>query len=171
MTKFQTPNVPFVQANFVGDKHRPTALIIDLSETTSEKGAALGIANRLHKRNSPAKSHHYIVDEAETYRGVWDNHAAYNSPHRAISVLVCAQPVENVDMWEDSSSRPVLERTVDLVAKLLLAHKIRPRYLDADGETHWRKHRFRHRGGILINVRGAWPYEAFLSDVRSSMIT
>lgn len=155
MTKFQSPNVPFVEACFVGSKHRPTAIVLDLSMTTSDKGAALGVASNLHRPNGPSKSFHYLVDEAETYRGVWDNYATYGSPHRAISVLVCSQPVEQPSLWEEN--REVMNRAAYLVADLCLAHKIKPRYLHYENLERWLKRRSRRNGGIFVRAPGVWP--------------
>lgn len=170
MTKFHAPNVPFVEARHTGSKQKPTAIVLDLSMTTSDKGAALGIATRLHKRNAPANSYHYIVDEAQIYRGVWDNVAAHNSPYRAIDILICAQPHERVAMWEDATAKSVLTRAAELVADLILTYKIKPRYLSEVGEMHWKKHRTRRRGGIIIRVPGEWPSRSFLTDVKTHLV-
>lgn len=169
MAKHPVPNVPFVQARNFGDPQKPTAIVLSLSSTTSERGAALGIASNLHKATAPLDSYHYIVDEAETYRCVPESLAAYSSPYRAIDVLICAQPHEEVAMWEDATATRVMHRAADLVADLILAHKIRPRYLDLKAEIKWFDRRRRRRGGLIVRVDGTWPYEAFLKDVKSQI--
>lgn len=169
MRKSKAPNVPFVEAYLMGSRQRPTAIVIDLSMTTSEKGAALGIATRLHHRNSPSNSYHYMVDEAEVYRGVWDDLAAYSSPHKALNILVCANPHEDVRMWEQQSEKAVLDRTAKLVADLILAYKIKPRYLDGDEWSRWMKRRSLRTGGIIVRVPGTWPKDYFLRQVKSQL--
>lgn len=167
MRKFQAPKVPFVEAYNVGGKQKPTAIVLSLSSTTSEKGAALGIANNLHKANAPMNSYHYVVDAVETYRCVFDNVAAYSSPYRAIDILVCAEPLADAHLWSAKGSTKVLRRAADLVADLLLFYKIPVRYLDEEAELSWFKRKWRHRGGIIVAVPGAWPYDAFMTEVRS----
>lgn len=171
MARYPVPDVPFVQARNVGGPHKPTAIVLSLSETTSSEGAALGIAQNLHKSSAPLNSYHYLVDEAKVYRGVPDGVAAYSTPHRALDVLICAEIHSNEwPLWEDSTATRVMHRAADLVADLCLAHKIRARYLDESSESKWLSHRWRRRGGLIVRVRGEWPYEAFLSDVKAQMI-
>lgn len=167
MPRFQTPNVPFVEARMMGPKQKPTAIVLDLSFTTSDKGAALGIARHLHSRNAPSTSFHYVVDEAEIYRGVWDDRSAYDCPHRAINILVCAQPQEHVDAWDEAI--PVLHRTASLVADLILAYKIKARYLDEASKQKWLKRRWRHRGGLIVRIPGTWPRTKFLDAVHDQI--
>lgn len=170
MPKHVLPAIPFVEADRVGGSQKPTSIILKISSTTSDKGAALGVAQYQHQPRGPMLSFHYIVDNETTYNCVPVNVASYANPHRAISVLICAQPHEDEAMWEDATATPVLHRTADLVADLMLAYKIRPRYLTGEAEEKWFKHRWRHRGGLLVKIPGAWPYESFLLDVRSQMI-
>jgi hypothetical protein len=167
MVKHALPDIPFVEASHVGGSQRPTAIVIKLSSTTSDRGAALGIAQNLHRSNAPHESYHYIVDNCTTYQGVPIRTASYSNPHQAISLLICAQPHEVEPMWEDATARLVMHRAAALVADLTLTYKIRPRYLQDEATAKWRKHRWRRRGGILINVPGTWPYESFLLDVRT----
>jgi hypothetical protein len=169
MGKHVLPDITFVEARHVGSSQKPTAIVLKLSSTTSDKGAALGIAQNLHRQNAPHESYHYIVDNEMTYQGVPVNVASYANPHRAISVLLCAQPHEAEPLWEDGSARKVMYRTAKLVADLVLTYKIRPRYLSIEAEERWRKHRWRRRGGIILHVQGAWPKEAFLLDVRTQI--
>jgi hypothetical protein len=169
MAKHAVLPIPFVEARHVGKKQKPTAIVLDLSATTSEKGAALGIAMYHHSINAPSESHHYIVDEAETYRCVPDNVSAYRSPYRALSVLICAQPHEYEPLWEDATAALVLYRAAELVASLLSTYKIPVRYLDADDEQKWINHSWRRRGGLIVQAIGTWPYESFLNDVEGNL--
>jgi hypothetical protein len=159
MSKYVAPSIPFVEARHVGRKQKPTAIVLSLSSTTSEKGAALGIASYHHSASSPLVSHHYIIDEAETYRCISDNVAAYHSPHGAISILLCAEPDEFEPHW------PVLTRAAELVAVLIYGYGIPNRYLDEEMEESWKKHKWRRRGGLIVRAAGTWPYSAFLDDV------
>jgi hypothetical protein len=172
MSKFQPPVMPFVEAHNKGRKQRPTAIVLRSSFTTSEKGAALGIANNLHKRNAPNESYHYIVDEATTYRGVWDNVTSYygaEDPRGALSINMCSQPVMDASFWDDGEHVKVLDRTVDLVAQLVLAYKIPVRYLDVEDQLRWSKFKTRRRGGLIVRVAGEWPYDQFLSNVKTQI--
>lgn len=168
MNKIQAPSVPYVEAYLHGTKQKkPTAITLDLSETTSEKGAALGIANRLHRSTAPSRSYHYTVDEAETYQGVWDNVASFGNPYRAISILLCADIREEDDMWAEPMANYAMHNAAELIAKLVLAYKIRPRYLEGKARVRWLTRRSRHRGGIILRIPGAWPREEFLDDIRA----
>jgi hypothetical protein len=170
MSKRQLPVVPFVEAARVGGKQKPTAISIMLSDTTSEKGSALGVAQYHHRPNGPMISFHYIVDNAMVYQCVRNNVAAYGNPHNAINILICARPHEQEDLWEDASARPVLHKAASLVADLMLVYNIKPRYLEDKALEKWLRHKWRRRGGLMIRVPGTWPYESFLLDVKSQML-
>lgn len=170
MPRHALPPIPLVEARNIGPKQKPTAIHLTISQTTSDKGAALGVASYLHSFNAPARSHHFVVDEAITYRCVPTSHAAASFPYRSLSVHICAQPHEEWPMWEDATATRVMHRAADLVADLCLTHKIKPRYLDEGGLARWTKHRWRMNGGIMVRVLGTWPYEAFLGDVKSQMV-
>lgn len=168
MPKHRVPDFPYVEAHNVGMPQIPTAIILRLSGTTSKKGAALGIANYHHGRGAPLESHHFILDEAVTYRCVPDRVQAYNSPFRAISILICAQPHEYEPLWDELGSLvPVLRRATELVADLTLAHRIRPVYAH---EPSWLKHRWRRRGGLVVHAKGSWPSEAFMGEVQTHRV-
>lgn len=170
MARRAMPRFPFVEARHVGDAQKPTAVVLKLSSTTSEEGAALGIANYHHRPGAPFLSYHYIVDEARVYQCVPDNVSAYSNSYRAINILICAEPQEDVALWHSPTTAPVMHQAAALVADVLLAYKIRPRYLDLDAETRWLEHRWRRRGGIIVRAEGAWPYESFLGDVEAQMV-
>ena len=162
-------HIPLVEAHYVGGKQRPTAIVLSLSETTSDKGAALGIASYHHKANSPKRSHHFIIDEATTYRCVSASKTAVGLPRGALSVHVCAELHEYVPLWEEGTASLVMYRAATLVAELCKTYKIRPVYLDADQYKRWTRHPWRHRGGIYVDVRGTWPSQGFLDDVNAKL--
>ena len=169
MVKDLAPNVPFIEAHRKGGKQRPTAIVLRSSFTTSEKGAAMGIANNWHVKTSPALSTHYVVDEAETYQCVPDKIVSYygaQDPKGALSITICSEPLEYEAFWDDAIHAKVLDRVADLVAQLALAYRIPVRYLDGGGTYHWNKWKRRARGGIIVRVDGAWPMNAFLADVQ-----
>ena len=169
MARHAVPNYPYVQARNVGGKQRPTAIVLSLSNTTSDSGSALAIANYHHSTVAPQKSYHYVVDEDNIYRCAPLDVAVYGNPHRGIGVHICAQPHESTPLWEDGSAARVMTRAADLVADLVLAHRIPARNLTGAAEDKWFKHRWRRRGGIIVRVQGAWPYTSFLTDVRAQM--
>lgn len=170
MKNYPIPNVPFVEAAHVGSPQKPTAIVLNLSSTTSERGSALGIASWHHQPSSPNKSYHYIVDEEEVYRCIPHRIASYGNHYRAISVLMCAQPHEVEPLWADASGSRVLHRTASLLADLMLFEGIKSRYLDEEAEKKWLKHRWRRRGGLMIKVPGAWPYKSFLGDIEAQLV-
>lgn len=169
MTRCTLPNVPFVEAHNQGTNQSPTAIFVTISSTTSDKGAALGVANWHHSPIAPTVSYHYVVDEGETYRCVPDHVASYGNPYKAINVHICAQPQDFVEAWSVGTAKPALERAAELVADLIVAHKIRLRYLDLEAEHRWLKHRWRHNGGIRVRVPGSWPSEDFLNLVKAQV--
>jgi hypothetical protein len=166
MAKHAVPDVPFIEARNVGTAQKPTAIVLRMSSTTSEQGAALAIATYHHSPISPMVSHHFIVDAVSTYRCVPDSIAAYQNPYRSLSVLICAQPHEYNPFYENDDVSRVLDRSTALVADLLLSYKIPVRYLDTELEGKWIAHKWRRRGGIIVKARGIWPYETFLSLVK-----
>lgn len=169
MAKYPPPIVPFVEARYVGSKQKPTAIFIKLSSTTSEKGAALGIANYHHAANSPLVSYHYIVDEDAVYQCVPNNIAAYGNPYRALNILVCAEPQIRINFWDDPSMYRVIFRTARLLANLIPMYNISVQYLDSEEEKYWHKRRVRRRGGLVAPPVGIWPYRMFLEDIKSHM--
>lgn len=169
MRRYQPPNIPFVEARYTGGKQkRPTVIILTLSFTTSEKGAALAVANRHHRSTSPTYSCHYVVDEAEAYRCIPDDVSAYHGYKRAIEINICAEPIEDESSWYNHTQHAVIQRTAKIVADLLLTYKIPTRYLDNDAETRWTtKRKSRRLGGIIIRVPGAWPHDLFMTYVNA----
>jgi hypothetical protein len=169
MAKHVELNWPLIQAKHVGPEQRPTAIMLSISSTTSENGAALAIAKYHHSASAPLVSYHYIVDASKTYRCMSDFVSSYAHPHGALSVMLCAQPHEYSPYAEVSNSR-VMNRAASLIADLLKLHKIPVRYLDDDLEKKWVKHKWRRRGGIIAPVIGMWPYESFLLLVKLKLL-
>lgn len=169
MARHKMPNYPYVQARNVGGKQKPTAIVLHLSNTTSEKGAALGVANYHHRFDAPHKSYHYIVDESKIYRCVPINVASYGNPYQAINILLCMQPQEVFRNWLDSPETKALAKAVDLIADLMLAYRIPARNLTGVAEQKWFKRRWRRRGGLILRIRGDWPRN-FIDDVAAAMI-
>lgn len=165
------PNVPFVEARYKGGKQKPKVILVRSSSTTSEEGAALAIATRWNQISSPEFSCHYILDEARTYRCVPDRNVAFHDANSkgVVSINVCYEPFEDMTYWVREPYSDVMDSTANLVAKLCLTHRIRPRLLNAELESRWRKWRTRRRGGILIRVDGAWPDKSFVDMVQSHM--
>lgn len=170
MAKHAVPNYPYVQARNVGGKHRPTAIVLSLSDTTSDKGAALAIASYHNSAVAPHKSYHYVVDDDHIYRCVPLDVAAYGNPYKAIAVHICAQPHETLPLWENGSAKKVLYRTADLVADLMLTYRIPARNLTGAAEDKWFKHRWRRNGGLIVRAAGVWPHTSFLDDVKAQMV-
>jgi hypothetical protein len=170
MARQVVPNYPYVQARNVGTNHRPTAVVVSLSDTTSEKGAALAIAKYHNSPGAPHKSYHYVVDENSIYRCVPLNVAAYGNPNRAISVHICAQPQESLSLWDNGSEARVLHKAATLVADLMLTYRIPARNLVGAAEEKWFNHRWRMRGGLIVRAKGVWPYTSFLDDIKAQMV-
>lgn len=168
MARHPAPNVPLIQARLYGSSQVPTAIVIDLSDSTSAEGAALAIANYHHTSTQAAKSHHYIVDEGVVYRCVDARRAAYHCPHQALSVLLCAPYKDHVGMWDEHPT--LIFKAADLVAQLCLHHRIRPRMLDSQGTDQWLRHRWRMRGGIIVRAPGAWPTETFMQILSTRIV-
>lgn len=123
----------------------------------------MGIANYWHSSHAPKLSCHYVVDEEFVYRCVPDDREAYSSKfdsRGSISINVCSMPTLNHESWQSGEYASVLEQTARLVAELSKTHKIPVRYVDLLDNR-----RIFTRGGIQINVRGAWPTDTFLDMV------
>lgn len=157
-------NIPFVQAHHTGPKQRPTAIVIRTSFTTSDAGAALGIAYAWHDPTNRVDSCHYVIDEMQAFRCVPDRLASrslytlrFNK--RAIVINVCHNPpVAPVDR--------VTHLAAKQVARLCRLHKIRPRLLDGDDQLRWIEHPWKHRGGIILATAGPFPTIEFFDLVK-----
>lgn len=155
--------IPFIEARNHGGKQRPKSVLIRLSETTSDRGAALGIANNWHRNVSFMDSCHYVLDRELTFQCVPSNLIAYSTPYDSkgtISINVCSQPVFDATFWRDPDYEVMFDRTAALVAGLTSKHRIPVRYVDLTKHRGW----FR-KGGIILAVKGGWPADDFLTKV------
>lgn len=176
MSKLKTPTVPFVEARHQSSKQRPTAIELSFSYTTSDEGAALGIAYAWHKSKTSYEPSHYVVDEATVYRCVPDKIVAgipeYSEP-RAIRVQICAQPISGSQFWDDTEHAKVLHRAAKLLAELCWTHKIPIVFLNEDDKNRWRAWRRRGRGGIFLREylpAENFPAMTFLSDIKAQQV-
>lgn len=163
MTSTLMQTIPFVEARHIGGKQRPKSILIRVSNTTSQTGAAFGIASAWHKVANNVDSCHYVVDEESTFQCVPDRiqaMATHYGSKNTISINVCAQPASRATDWFDLEHNAVFERTAKLVADISDRYKIPVR--DTNWITH---HPWFFRGGIIVCVKGAWPTEQFLDEV------
>lgn len=170
-SKYDLPYMPYVEARFQFGKQKPTAILLRGSFTTSNKGAALGVAQMWHSAPDPWKAGHYTIDEELRFRCVEDHVVAGTqecADRGGIRIAVCAEPVGREIFWNEKLHGLVLNKAARLVAELTLAHKIPVRYLDEQALAKWHKHPWRKRGGIFIeDPTTGFPYESFLSEVQA----
>jgi hypothetical protein len=154
-------NTPFVEAIHKGDRHKPTSIVIRLSDTTTAKGAALGLAKAWHRSRSLNKSAHFVVDEEMIYQCVDVKMAAKHSgvyDKGTICVVICGEmsdfdnlsqmPAELADAWANAAK---------LVGTLCSELRIRRRILTDEQKSEWIKWRSRSRGGIINRIGGDIP--------------
>lgn len=168
MTKYEAPQLPYVESRYQGGKQKPTAIILRGTMTTSDEGAALGLAQMWHRAPSPWKSGHYTVDARKMYRCTPDDVVAGNDDYSdpgAIRIAVCGEPCSNDRFWHEEMHMPVIFNTAKLVAELSLVYKIKVAYLDESSRARWEKRPSRRRGGIIVDTPSGWPFETFLSEV------
>jgi N-acetylmuramoyl-L-alanine amidase CwlA len=156
-------NIPFVQAHHIGKKQRPTAIVLRTSFTTSDGGAAHGIAQAWHNSNNRIDSCHYVIDERQIIRCIPDNRASrsiYTSSYRkAITINVCYDPPSvPLDV--------IVNRTAKQVARLCKLHRIKLRLLTKEQELEWLNRPWKHRGGIILKTAGYFPSEKFFTRVQ-----
>lgn len=171
MSRFQPPVAPFVESRFQGRKQRPKAIFLSSSHTTSEKGAALGLADAWHRARSGLPAPHYVVDEHAIYRCIPDHKESERRPGGgAIHVHLCSEPLDDVSFWDDAEHVKVLDLAEDLVAQLALAHKIPIRLLSKKHEDRWLDEHWLRRRGVVNQIVGEFPTERFLQNVREQMV-
>lgn len=164
--KLYGTNIPWVEAAHRDGRQRPTAILLRTSWTTSDRGAANGIAQAWHKPSNKIDSCHYVVDDYQTIRCVPDKiHAYHTKPTEgtsinfkgAISINVCHNP--------PTAPRPeVIARVALLTARLCKLHRI-PVSIVED-EVHWLRHKWKSRGGIILKTVGEFPTNHFLNCVK-----
>ena len=161
--------MPYIEARNKFGRQKPTAIIIKPSFTTSEKGAAYGIAYGWFLSNKPWWSGHYSIDARKTYRSVIDTVIAGTKEDHdrgGIRIAVCAEPLDRTVMWHPKEHKVVLHRLADLVADLVLCYGINLKELNAEETSCWRKRPSRRRGGLIIEETSGWDSEAFLNEVK-----
>lgn len=167
MSKYKTPKMPFVEAHYQFGKQKPKQIILRGTFTTSNKGAALGIAQVWHSSQEPWTSGHYTIDDETRFRCVPDHVIAGTkdcSDKGVLRVAICAEPVSGFRFWDETLHARVLKRTAKLVAELSLAYNIPVRYVDEDVRG-WLKPK-----GIVIDTPSGWPSETFLTEVKAQKV-
>lgn len=168
MSNHQISNIPYVESRYKGGNQKPTVIILAPSFTTSEDGAALGLATTWNSSSSPYRTSHYVVDNESIYRCTDDNVVAGRprfSYKNALRITICAEPVSVSRFWDVNEHSKVLYKTASLVSDLSQIHNIRLRYLNEVDQRKWNKFKWRRRGGIILEVRNGWPEEFFLNAV------
>ena len=156
-----------MQASFQFGKHTPRRIILRGTFTTSEKGAALGLAQAWHNSPEPWKSGHYTVDDETRFRCIPDRVIAGTkdcADKGAIRVAICAEPVNGHRFWDGTIHGRVLNRTAKLVAELTLAYNIPVRYINEDDRGY-----FSGRG-IYVDTPSGWPSEMFMTEVNAQRV-
>jgi hypothetical protein len=154
-------NIPFVEAIHKGDRHKPTTIVLRLSDTTSTKGSALGIASAYHRVSSIAKSSHYVVDADSSYQCVDVKMAAKHSgvyDKGTICVTICGELSEFGSLLEmPNDLGDAWFNAAELVGNLCSELRIRRRILTDEQKSEWIKWRSRSRGGIINRIGGDIP--------------
>lgn len=162
---------PYVEPKWQGRRQRPSLIVLQSSMTTSDSGAAFGLAMAHHKGYTP-ESFHFVVDEAVAIRSVdvkMEAEYAEDTRH-TIGILLCDDPSGLPSRWEDQAHGLLLNKLAELVANLCIEHKIPARFLDSEGLDRWSKWRIKRRGGIVVNgfmAQTYWPSDYFLDLVEA----
>lgn len=170
MSKYELPTFPYVEARNKGGKQKPTSIILTPSFTTSERGAALGLATRWSSSSDSNNVGHFVIDEATRYRCIDDDRIAGlpgNRTKNAIRIVICAEPVSGSRFWDFQGEHyHVLRNTAELVAGLTLSYKIPVSYFTEGSFARWEKRSWRHRGGIYVAEMNGWPWQEFINLVK-----
>lgn len=157
-------NITFVEAFRIGKKQRPRSILLRITETTTDDGAALGMAVAWHRDVSSIPTCHYAVDLLRIINCVPDNRIARNGADtmkHTVSIGLCAYPTTYEGLWTaDRDTNCVLENAAELVARLCITHKIPVRSLSSDELLKKRRSK-----GIATLIPGAWPEAYFLERV------
>lgn len=169
MSKYKTPEMPYVQAKHQGGKQKPTVIILRPSFTDSFGGAALAVAQNWHRNPSFWEAGHYCVDEKTRFRCVPDKVIAgiEDTEKGAIRIAICADPITGTQFWDLSEHIKVLNKAAELVAELTLAYNINVAYLDDTSKARWSKIKTRRRGGIFVEETSGWPFTSFINEVKA----
>ena len=155
LRKYPAPTVPYVEAKYRGGKQKPTLIVLSSSWTTSDKGAALGIANAMHRSNAQEKSFHYVIDEDSVFQCVWDHQVALHCGYDtgSIGIKMCDDPSLLLRRWNEPSHQRILHRLAEVMAQLCLAYDIPARYLTDEQLSKWSKHKRKSKGGIVTSAQ------------------
>lgn len=182
--QYPAPVAPFVEAKNKGGKQTPSLIVLAPSWTTTETGAALAVANVMHKGDSSGSSFHYVLDEENVYQCVWDHIVAGHASNStgSIGIKMCDDPSLLLQRWNDKPHQKLLYRSANLLAKLCLSYNIPARFLTDEQLSKWGKHKWRSRGGIVTAVQmdrvfnasmkqesNDWPRYELLSLVHNNM--
>lgn len=160
-------NYPYVEAFQQGGRQRHLSVIrVVPSETTSDTGAALGVAQRQHLSDAPHEAFHFTVDETRIYQCVPIKTQAghFHCANKGeIGIKLCFDPPDVQYGWDDFQHTKLLDNLVDLLALLTVQYKIRPRFLTQKEYDAWRFKSFKTRssGGIFLDF-GVWSPESYL---------
>lgn len=168
MKIYKPTTIPFVQAQTVGEKNRPTAVVVRLTGTPSREGAALAIADYWHRPGHPDFSAHYLVDAGGVFQVVPDGKVApFHSDldKNTVSIMICAEQTMEILDWMDFDRLLAVVNGADLVRDLLRFYRIPPRVMDTSQVQKWLKWRKRSRGGVIFDIQGAWPTAEFMQKV------
>lgn len=164
-----TNTYPYVEAHHQGlRQRRPSAILLKPTWTTSDTGAAYGIAMAQHRRGAPHDTAHFVVDSSTIYQCVPAKTIAgheHCSTKNLLSISVCFDPSETQYGWDSKTHQDLLENLSELVAQLTVEYKIRPVWLDAASFKRWTKMKTRSRGGLFAQMEGPWPLAEFNSTL------
>lgn len=175
MSKFQTPDVPFVESKTHGGKQKPKVISLFPTNTNSNVGAALAVAQNWHRNGHHSWVGHYVVDEQQRFRCVRDNVIARSDGtiKGEIRIAVCAEPTSRTHFWSEDEHGDVLDRSAKLVAELSLAYRIPIKVL-GDEKFSGRTCKVLRPSGVYFYQMNNLPLERFLLEVetqRSLLLT
>lgn len=157
--------IPYIEARLpshLGKKQNPKTISLQLSGTTADRGAALGIANYWNGSSSQLSYSHYVVDEELMFQCVPDSRRL--TERGIVRINVCGEPVTDGSLWTGTQKFDVFHNVVGLVAKLCWKYGIPAREIGL--EEH---RKFLGRGGIMFDIRGAWPREYFFAALQDQL--
>lgn len=173
MRKKYLPNLPFVKATSVGvSKQKATAVRVRLVGGTSASGSALAIAMNWSRLFPPNNSSHYIVDSTNAYQCVphWSEALPKKGDaHQAVSIAMCAERMNSREGLGDLERTDTFIATADLVARSVLAHRIRLEHLQGESVSKWEQTKKRRHGGIIVDADGWWPELLFMNLVKAKI--
>lgn len=160
---------PYVEARHTsGRQRKPTAILIKPTWTTSETGAALGVAMAQNPSTAPHETAHFTVDETQIFQCVPIKVIAghsHCSTKNQIFVRLCFDPSLVQYGWESEVHTKLLDNLAELVALLTIEYKIKNRILSGSEYSRWLDWKTRRRGGIFASMEATWPSDDFIALV------